>query len=81
MPCRQCGASHNVKPPHEAVRRLGPERVAELVHGYEQGTPTTELTRRYRLSKGTVLRLLREQGVVLRNQPLDARAAIEAIAL
>ena len=70
-----------IKPPHQAVRRLGTERVTELARAYEQGIPTTELTRRYGLGKGTVLRLLREQGVVLRHQPLDAQSLAEAITL
>jgi hypothetical protein len=70
-----------VKPPHQAVQRLGSARVAEMVSSYEQGAATTELTRRYGLGKGTVLRLLREQGVALRHQPLDAQSAIDAIAL
>jgi hypothetical protein len=70
-----------VKPPHQAVQRLGPARVAEMANSYERGTATTELTQRYGLGKGTVLRLLHEQGVVLRHQPLATESAAEAIAL
>ena len=53
---------------HEARRRLDQATVAQLVADYEAGAPSTELMVRYRLGKGTVLQLLREHDVKLRNQ-------------
>jgi hypothetical protein len=47
--------------------RLDEATIAAIVEAYESGTPTTVMTERYQLGKGTILKLLREQGVVLRN--------------
>lgn len=38
---------------------------------YEAGTPKTKLTAKYSLGKGTVLKLLRENGTAIRCQPLS----------
>lgn len=51
------------------VRRLGQERVDELVADYEQGRTTTELTGVYGLSKASVIQLLERNGITLRRQP------------
>jgi len=40
------------------------------VADYEAGIPTTQLTTKYSIGKGTVLRLLRAHGVQLRHQSL-----------
>lgn len=48
---------------HNVRRRLGAEVISQLVHDYQAGVPTTELTVTYGIGKGTVLRLLRSQGV------------------
>lgn len=40
------------------ARRLGTERIRELVADYEIGTLSGDLTAKYTLAKGTVLRLL-----------------------
>jgi len=53
----------------------------QLVSDYEDGTPTTSLTQKYKLGKGTVIRLLHDNGVPLRNQPLAPDQRTEAIAL
>jgi len=46
--------------------RLAPDVAQRLAADYRIGVPTTALARRYGLGKGTVLRLLRECGVVMR---------------
>lgn len=47
---------------HSIARRLDQATVAAMAADYEAGTPTTRLTAEYGLSKGTVLKLLREHG-------------------
>ena len=48
--------------------RLTNEQRAALVADYKTGLPTTELTTRYGLAKGMVLRLLEEAGIPLRRR-------------
>lgn len=57
---------------HRVELRLAPEELAQLVLDYEAGWSSTELQARYRLGKGSVLRLLREAGVEMRRRPLAA---------
>lgn len=66
---------------HRADRRLAAEQVARLVADYQAGTPTTQLTTKYALGKGTVLRLLRRHGVEIRNQPMNQDEIDQAIQL
>jgi hypothetical protein len=54
------------------------EQRAALVADYETGLPTTELTTRYGLAKGTVLRMLEEAGVAMRRQGLTEEIAEQA---
>lgn len=51
-------------------RRLSPETIAELVQAYRDGASTTELRRHYELSPGSVIKLLHEHSVAMRNQGL-----------
>jgi hypothetical protein len=44
--------------------------VAEIVARYEAGEPSTALAAAFDLSKGSVIRLLREANITIRNQPL-----------
>jgi hypothetical protein len=44
------------------------EMIAHILSEYQSGTPTTQLTETYGIGKGTVLRLLRERGDVIRHQ-------------
>jgi hypothetical protein len=76
-PLPEIGCSERVLPPngpnlrtHQASKRLGHRGVAQLVADYEAGEPTTALMSKYDLGKGTVLRLLRSQGVDIRHQSL-----------
>ena len=49
-------------------RRLSPDTIAELVQAYRDGASTTELRRHYELSQGSVIKLLHEHSVAMRNQ-------------
>jgi len=51
-------------------RRLSPETIAELVQAYRDGASTTELRRHYELSQDSVIKLLHENSVAMRNQGL-----------
>jgi transposase-like protein len=63
------------------ARRLGPGAIARLVGAYESGTPTTQLMRDFGIAKGTVLRLLKENGVAMRQQPIPAEVISTAAEL
>ena len=52
---------------HRVADRLNESVINQLVKDYRDGIPTTRLTARYRLAKGTVLKLLRDHGVTIRN--------------
>lgn len=67
--------------PYRLEQRLAMEVVEQLVRDYEVGIPTTELTVTYRLSKASVLKLLREAGVVMRRQGLNEAQTAEAVRL
>lgn len=62
-------------------RRVSADVIQQLVEDYQAGTPSTQLTTKYQLGKGTVLQLLREQGVQLRNQPMTPDQVQQAIQL
>ncbi|HEY2089952.1 MAG TPA: hypothetical protein VGH54_28515, partial [Mycobacterium sp.] len=66
---------------HAIERRLEADIIKQLVQDYEAGTPSTELTERYELGKGTVLKLLRAHGVTIRRQGLSPAQIQEATAL
>ncbi len=67
--------------PHRLLQRLDAETRAHLVRDYESGTPTTELTKIYSLSKASVLLLLQEAGVNMRRQGLNEEQTAEAVRL
>jgi hypothetical protein len=58
--------------------RLTNEQRAALAADYETGLPTTELTTRYGLAKGTVLRLIEEAGIPMRRRGLSQETAEQA---
>jgi len=66
---------------HNVRKRLGPEVVAQLVTDYQSGLATTALTPKYKIGKGTVLRILDDHGVVRRHQPLSQGQVEQAIEL
>lgn len=80
-----CGQRLEAPPPQSTRfkldQRLDQETVARLVANYEGGVPTTQLTSRYSLGKSSVLRLLAEAGVVMRERPLTPAQVNEAVAL
>lgn len=55
---------------HAVRRRLSAEAIQQLVSDYQAGVPSTQLATRYGISKGAVLRLLREQGIPIRRQAM-----------
>lgn len=67
--------------PRPLHRRIEPSAVAEIVEKYQFGVTTPSLCRDYSLSKGGLLKLLREAGVQLRRQPLNDHQVREATAL
>ncbi len=67
---RPAKTDHTIQP-RRLDRRLSQETIAELVEAYRGGMSTPELCRRYQLSKGGVLKLLREAGVEMRRRGLS----------
>lgn len=60
-------------------RRLSAETIAELVQAYRDGAGTPELRQRYGLSQGSVIKILRSNGVEMRGQGLaDSDVSIAA---
>jgi len=81
------GTPRRIEPePTPAVRarldqRFDAETRARLVADYQAGTSTNQLMKDYDIGKGSVLRLLREAGVTLRNQRLSPAALESAVSL
>ena len=67
--------------PFKLDQRLKPEIVAEIVACYEADEPSTAIAASYGLSKGSVIRLLREAGITIRRQGLSDHQVAEAIQL
>lgn len=67
--------------PYRLSQRLDQATCAQLVHNYQDGIPTTQLTQMYGLSKASVLKLLQEAGVSMRCQGLDEEQTAEAMRL
>ena len=57
--------------PFKLSQRLGPNTIRQIVRRYEAGEPSTALMAAFGLSKGSVLKVLREAGAVMRNQGLN----------
>lgn len=66
-----------VTPTFKVTRRLSADTIAELVEAYRQGTSTLELQKRYDLGKGTVLKLLADHNVPMRQQQHLTEAQID----
>jgi hypothetical protein len=62
-------------------RRLSAETIAELIQAYRDGASTPELRRRYEISQGSVIKILHEHGVAMRNQGLADSDVSTAAAL
>jgi hypothetical protein len=59
-----------IGPMHRIDRRLSAGTITELVQAYRDGASTTELRCRYEISQGSVIKILHEHGVEMRNQGL-----------
>jgi len=68
----------SVSEPFKLNQRLNPAIVAEIVARYEAGEPSTALAVAFGISKGSVLKLLREAGTQIRNQGLSDDQVAEA---
>ncbi|WP_079628873.1 helix-turn-helix domain-containing protein [Mycobacteroides abscessus] len=56
---------------HRVDRRLSAETIAELVAAFENGASVPDLARQYEVSKRALRKLLRDQGMQMRKQPLS----------
>jgi hypothetical protein len=63
------------------ARRLGSQKIAELVAEYESGRTTIQLMGTYQLSKTSVLKLLNANGVEMRRQPPTTDQVEQVVAL
>jgi hypothetical protein len=66
---------------HAARRRLPAETIQQLVTDYQARVPSTELAKRFGVSKGAVLHLLRKQGVSIRRQSMTEAEVEQATQL
>ncbi|MFB2556784.1 hypothetical protein [Herbiconiux liangxiaofengii] len=76
-------SSENVRPVttpkiHDAARRLGAERVSELVAKYEAGAPAQTLANEFNIGSSTVLRLVRTAGGRVRRHGVEDEVRDEA---
>lgn len=82
---RDHSADHRprVTPPmsHKIDLRFTEEMRLAVVSDYQTGMATTQLTRKHRIGKGTVLRILEEAGVQRRRQGVDTAGEDTAIRL
>ena len=74
-------SSPSERAPRLLRRRLSHALVAEIVAKYQSGATTPSLCIEYALSKGGLLKLLRDEGAQLRCQPLTDEQVREATAL
>ena len=65
----------------DIIKRLGSERIAKLVVDYQSGISTNKLMTIYSLSKTSVLKLLRQNGVTMRRQPPTTDQVKRTVAL
>lgn len=66
---------------HRLKRRLDPCAIRQIVKAYEAGATTPELCKRHGISKGGILRLLRENDATMRRQKLTDEQGAEAVKL
>lgn len=74
---REPTPSHQSVQPYRIDRRLSPGQLAELVAAYKRGTSTPKLCEQYDLSKGSVLKILADHGVTMRQARHLTEAQIE----
>lgn len=57
-------------PAYKLSQRLDLKTIEQIVAGYQAGSPTAQLAKTYRLSKGSILRVLHEHDVRMRQHGL-----------
>ena len=67
--------------PHKITQRLTPEQIEELVEAYRAGETAAALSRQWKISRGTVARLLETRGVELHQRGLSDVELAAAIGL
>jgi hypothetical protein len=68
----------NPAQPFKLDQRMKAEILLEIVARYEAGEPSTAIAASFGLSKGSVIRLLREASIPIRNQGLSSDQVAEA---
>lgn len=66
---RRQDGTHRLR--HKLAQRLDADTVKRLVADYNAGVPTTQLSKKYGLGKGSVLKLLSDAGTPMRRQPMS----------
>ena len=67
--------------PCKLGQRLKHDVINELVTRYEAGEPSTALAAAFGINKGSVIRVLRDAGITIRNQGLSDDQIAEAARL
>lgn len=67
--------------PHRIDRRLPPNTIAQIVDSYRSGASTNQLCKQYGLSKGSMMKVLRDHDVPTRFQPMTSDEIDSAVAL
>ncbi|MGV9675437.1 sigma factor-like helix-turn-helix DNA-binding protein [Nocardia sp. NPDC003482] len=78
---RPARTNTKVVQPRRLDRRLSVDTIAEIAAAYESGASTAELCKRYGLSKGGILKLLREADVKMRQQGMTEAQTRQAVLL
>jgi DNA invertase Pin-like site-specific DNA recombinase len=67
--------------PFKLDQRLNPDTIINIIARYEAGEPSTAIATTFNISKGSVIRILREAGIPIRNQGLTNDQIAEAAQL
>lgn len=79
--CRSDRSPEPIAQPFKLSQRMDHSTVNQLIKDYESGKSSQELARRYNLNKGSVIKLLRQAGITIRNQGLTDQKVAEATQL
>ncbi|GFG50762.1 hypothetical protein CQY20_33890 [Mycolicibacterium agri] len=69
--CRSDRSPELIAQPFKLSQRMDQSTVTQLIKDYESGKSSYELAKVYNLNKGSVIKLLREARVAIRNQRLN----------
>ncbi|MEW1735872.1 helix-turn-helix domain-containing protein [Nocardia beijingensis] len=67
--------------PRRIDHRFNQDAIAEIVAAYREGASTNQLCKQYSISKGSLMKILREHGVQTRFQPMTKDEINEAARL